>query len=128
LDRGILFANGIAFGPDDALYATFTGEIDRYNVLGPANPQGEVFGNVLQPYEGDYFRGPDGMCWGVDGRLYCAVYGQRNVTVLNTDGSIAEPLPLDGRLRPFRKDSPRDRSRARPHRAACDALPRAAPL
>jgi gluconolactonase len=98
LDRGILFANGIAFGPDDALYAnaSFTGEVYRYDVFGAASPTREVFGNVLQPFEGDDFRGPDGMCWGDDERLYCTVYGQRNVTVLAKDGSVVERLPLDG--------------------------------
>ena len=98
LDRGILFTNGVAFGPDDALYAnaSFTGEVYRYDVFGEAAPKRSLFGNVLQPFEGDDFRGPDGMCWGEDGRLYCTVYGQRNVTVLDKDGSVAERLPLDG--------------------------------
>jgi gluconolactonase len=98
LDRGILFANGIAFGPDDALYAnaSFTGDVYRYDVFGTEKPRREVFGNVLQPFEGDDFRGPDGMCFGDDGRLYCTVYGQRNVTVLNQDGSLVERLPLEG--------------------------------
>ena len=36
------------------------------------------------------------MCWGDDDRLYCTVYGQRNITVLNQDGSLAKRLPLDG--------------------------------
>ncbi len=98
LDRGIQFTNGIAFGPDEALYAnaSFTGEVYRYDVFAAARPRREVFGNVLQPFEGDDFRGPDGMCWGDDGRLYCTVYGQRNVTVLDNNGSVAERLPLDG--------------------------------
>jgi gluconolactonase len=98
LDRGILFTNGIAFGPDDALYvnASFTGEIYRYDVFGSAAPTRETFGNVLQPFEGDDFRGPDGMAWGQDNRLYCTVYGQGNVTVLEADGSVAERLPLAG--------------------------------
>jgi gluconolactonase len=98
LDRGILFTNGIAFGPDDALYAnaSFTGEVYRYDIFGAGNPKREVFGNVLLPFEGDDIRGPDGMCWGDDGRLYCTVYGQRNITVLNQDGSLANRLPLDG--------------------------------
>jgi len=33
---------------------------------------------------------------GDDGRLYCTVYGQRNVTVLDNNGSVAERLALDG--------------------------------
>jgi gluconolactonase len=63
IDRGILFTNGIAFGPDDALYAnaSFTGEVYRYDIFGTGSPRREVFGNVLQPFEGDDFRGPDGM-------------------------------------------------------------------
>jgi gluconolactonase len=61
-----------------------------------ANPKREVFGNVLQPFEGDDFRGPDGMCWGDYGRLYRTVYGQQNIAVLNQDGSHADRLPLDG--------------------------------
>jgi gluconolactonase len=98
LDRGVLFTNGIAFGPDDALYAnaSFTGDVYRYDVFGAAKLRREIFGNVLQPFEGDAFRGPDGMCWGNDGRLYCTVYGQRNITILNKDGSLSERLPLDG--------------------------------
>jgi gluconolactonase len=66
LDRGILFTNGIAFGPGDALYAnaSFTGEVYRYDVFGGVSPKREIFGNVLQPFKGDDFRGPDGMAWG----------------------------------------------------------------
>jgi SMP-30/Gluconolactonase/LRE-like region len=103
LDRRILFTNGIAFGPDDALYAnaSFTGHVYRYDVFGPERPTREVFGNVLQPFEGDDFRGPDGMCWGDDGRLYCTVYGQRNVTVLNKDGSLADGCRSTARTRPI---------------------------
>jgi gluconolactonase len=98
LDRGILFTNGIAFGPDNALYAnaSFTGEVYRYDVFGSANPKREIFGNVLQPFEGDDFRGPDGMAFGDDGRLYCTVYGQQIVAVLNVDGTSAERLLLAG--------------------------------
>ena len=98
IDRKILFTNGIAFGPDNMLYAnaSFTGEVYRYDVLGQKEPKREVFGNVLQPFEGDDFRGPDGMAFGTDGRLYCTVYGQQNVTVLDSKGNVAERLPLDG--------------------------------
>lgn len=51
LDRKIRFTNGIAFGPDNQLYAnaSFTGEIYRYDVLGETSPKRAVFGNVLQP-------------------------------------------------------------------------------
>ena len=63
LDRDILFADGIGFRPDEALHASvsFTGEGYRYDVFAAASPRREVFGNVLQSFEGDDFRGPDGM-------------------------------------------------------------------
>ena len=98
IDSKIRFTNGIAFGPDDTLYAnaSFTGEVYRYDVFGSASPVREVFGNVLQPDEQTGFKGPDGMKFGADGRLYCVVYGQKNVTVLDSSGRVAERLPLDG--------------------------------
>ena len=60
-------------------------------------PKREFFGNVLQPGDEDRFKGPDGMKFGADGCLYCTVYGQKNITVLDTAGAVAERLPLDGR-------------------------------
>lgn len=98
IDRGILFTNGIAFDSDDKLYAnaSLTGDVYRYDVFGSKTPKREMFGNVLQPFEGDDFKGPDGMKFGTDGRLYCTVYGQGNVTVLNADGSVHERLILQG--------------------------------
>ncbi|VIO70462.1 hypothetical protein CI1B_31160 [Bradyrhizobium ivorense] len=58
-------------------------EIYRYDVLGEAAPKRVVFGNVPQPDSNPDFKGPDGMAFGTDGRLYCAVYNQKNVTVLD---------------------------------------------
>jgi gluconolactonase len=55
-----------------------------------------LFGNVLQSDDQTGFKGPDGMKFGLDGRLYCTVYGQRNVTVLDKTGKVAERLSLDG--------------------------------
>lgn len=98
LDRGIRFTNGIAFDAAGILYAnaSFTGEVYRYD-LGGSAPRRELFGNVLQPDDEPGFKGPDGMAWGADGRLYCTVYGQANITVLGADGSVSERLPLSGR-------------------------------
>lgn len=98
LDRGLRFANGIAFDKDDRLYAnaSFTGEVYRYEVFGSGLPKRALFGNVLQPDDRPVFKGPDGMAFGQDGRLYCTVYNQRNVTVLNQDGIVADRLMLDG--------------------------------
>ncbi|MBV9656085.1 MAG: SMP-30/gluconolactonase/LRE family protein [Acetobacteraceae bacterium] len=98
IDRGIRFTNGIAFDEAGILYAnaSFPGDVYRYDVFGAKAPSRELFGNVVQPHEGTDFVGPDGMKFGADGRLYCVVYNQKNVTVLDKDGRVAERLPLDG--------------------------------
>lgn len=98
VDRAIRFTNGIAFDADNRLYAnaSFTGEVYRYDVFGSAAPKRELFGNVLQADDRTGFKGPDGMKFGLDGRLYCTVYGQQNVTVLDQGGVVSERLVLDG--------------------------------
>ncbi len=98
IDSKILFTNGIAFDRSNQLYAnaSFTGEIYCYEVFGSKEPKRELFGNVLQPDNQTGFKGPDGMKFGLDGRLYCTVYGQQNVTVLDSTGKVAERLALEG--------------------------------
>lgn len=98
IDRGIRFTNGIAFDGDNRLYAnaSFPGDVYRYDVFGSASPKREFFGNVLQRDDQTGFKGPDGMKFGMDGRLYCTVYGQQNVTVLDRTGAVSERLVLDG--------------------------------
>lgn len=94
LDRGLRFANGIAFGPDGLLYVneTMTGNVYRYR-----DGQRELFGNVLAPdWEGEQLRGPDGMAFDVDGRLYVTVFGQGDVTILEPDGSVGGRIPCGG--------------------------------
>jgi len=97
-DRGLRFTNGIAFDADHKLYAnaSLPGDIYRYDVFDSGEPRREPFGNVLQPDNRSGFKGPDGMAFGEDGRLYCTVYGQGNVTVLGRDGQVAERLALRG--------------------------------
>jgi gluconolactonase len=89
IDRGLRFANGIAFGPDELLYVseTITGNVYRYDVNGDADR--ELFGNVLdpdRPIEG--MGGPDGIAFDVDGNLYVAVSGQGDITVLDRSGTV----------------------------------------
>lgn len=98
IDHGILFTNGIAFDKAGVLYAnaSFPGDIYRYDIFGGAEARRELFGNVLQPDDKDGFKGPDGMKFGSDGRLYCTVYGQGNVTVLGAGGRVEERLALRG--------------------------------
>ena len=44
----------------------------------------------------DELRGPDGMKFGTDGRLYCTVFGQGVIAVLNARARVVEKLPLRG--------------------------------
>jgi len=96
IDSGLRFANGIAFGPDTRLYVneTMTGLVFRYD-LG-ASGKREIFGNVVRSDLPPSLRGPDGMKFGADGRLYCTVFGQGDVTVLGLDGAVAERMPTLG--------------------------------
>lgn len=101
LDSGIKFTNGIAFGPDQLLYAneTLTGNIYRYGrkdgqIAGPR----VLFGNVIRPEAPPGWAGPDGMAFSKDGRLYVAVFGQGDVTVLGTKGDIVERIQTAGKL------------------------------
>ena len=90
LDRGLKFANGIALGPDGLLYAneSLTGEVYRYD-LAKDRPERQPFANVLRADLPPAFRGPDGMKFGADGRIYCTVFGQGDVTVIDPDGTIS---------------------------------------
>jgi gluconolactonase len=98
IDRGLRFVNGIAFNKDGVLFVneSLGGSVYRYDVFGAAAPRRETFGNVLQPDSRPIFQGPDGMKFGADGRLYCTVYNQKNITVLEQDGSVADRLILIG--------------------------------
>jgi gluconolactonase len=93
IDRGLEFANGIAFGPDGVLHVaeTMTGNIYRY-------PRGrrELFGNVLERYDAAELKGPDGIKFGEDGNLYAAVFGQGDVTVLGRRGEVVRRLKVEG--------------------------------
>jgi len=99
IDNGYWFANGIAFGPDENLYVaeTFSGRIYRYpwkdgRITGPR----EVFGNALDPDQPEGVKGPDGLKFGKDGKLYVAVFGQGDITVLKPDGAVDRRMPVGG--------------------------------
>jgi len=100
LDSGFRFTNGIAFGPDESLYIneSITGNVFRHRWEGgKVVTEREAFANVIDPEGPDVFRGPDGMAFGQNGRLYVTVFGQGDVTVLDPDGSVVERLPLEGK-------------------------------
>ena len=101
LDDGYQFTNGIAFGPDGLLYAneTITGNVYRYRIDGGGRLAGEreLFANVFDPaWTGEGMRGPDGMAFSEDGRLWCTVFGQGDVAVLGPDGSVLERIATRG--------------------------------
>jgi gluconolactonase len=101
LDTGIKFTNGIAFGPDRLLYVneTLTGNIYRYNrIVGEIGGPRVLFGNVIRPDAPPGWKGPDGMAFSADGRLFVAVFGQKDVTVLGAKGEVVERLPTAGKL------------------------------
>jgi gluconolactonase len=97
IDRGLKFTNGIAFSADNVLYVneTLSGNVYRYDVFGQAAPKRELFGNVIDG-KPEHFAGPDGMAFGADGRLYCTVFGQGGVTVLDHNGKVATRIPTNG--------------------------------
>ena len=101
LDSGLRFTNGIAFGPDRYLYAneTLTGAILRYALKdGRVVGKREEFGNVIAPGQPPGWKGPDGMAFGADGRLYVAVFGQGDVTALDRAGNVSERIKTRGKL------------------------------
>lgn len=100
LDNGIKFTNGIAFGPDHSLYVneTITGNIYRYTFDSKGVGARTYFGNVIRPDAPKGFKGPDGMAFSVDGRLYVTVFGQHDLIVLGQDGSVVERIETAGNL------------------------------
>jgi len=101
LDSGLRCVNGIAFGNDNYLYVneTLTGIVYRYPWLGgdTFGPR-QDFGNVLRPDRSLDWKGPDGMAFGADGKLYVAVFAQGNVTVLGRDGQVVNRISTHGKL------------------------------
>ena len=91
---GVKFTNGIAFGPDGALYynETLTGVIYRVD----DKDRSEPYANVLRSTDPMQFRGPDGMAFADDGALYCTVLGEGHICVIAPDGDIEVRCATNG--------------------------------
>ena len=102
LDRGLRFANGIAFGPENKyLYIneTLTGNIYRYPIVdGRVKETRELFSNVMvkPPEDFGQIAGPDGMAFDIEGNLYVSVLQQSDITVLAADGHLVDRLAIEG--------------------------------
>ncbi len=101
LASGLRFSNGIVFGADNHLYVaeSLTGCIYRFALEKTAKQtQREYFGNVKDPEVQSNLKAPDGMAFGENGRLYVTVFGQGDVTVLDSQGQVVDRIRTQGRL------------------------------
>lgn len=100
IDDGLQFVNGLAFPPDGAfLYVNemMTGDIHRYahRADGTYGAR-QTVANVTVPDPEGGFRGPDGMAFSEDGRLWVAVFGQGDITVVDPEQGVVDRIPTLG--------------------------------
>jgi gluconolactonase len=96
LAAGLLLPSGIAFDSAGLLYYSevLTGNIYRQIVGG----RQEVFAHALRSPMADRLKGPIGMAFDRDNTLYCAIYGQGDVCLIDTTGKISGHIPTNGAL------------------------------
>jgi gluconolactonase len=100
IDTGLKFTNGIAFGPDQNLYANemIPANIWRYEWKDGQIVSGrQFFGNTADPNSPATMKFPDGHKFGANGHLYVTMFGQGDVTVLGPDGKVTERIATEGK-------------------------------
>jgi gluconolactonase len=98
LDAGLMFGNGIAVDGQGRVYAndTFSGVVYRYTPGAAGQVTREEFARTKGDSPIAEPGGPDGMKFGADGRLYCAMFRQGHLAVVAPDGSVAERITTRG--------------------------------
>ena len=96
LAAGLLLASGIAFDSNGLLYYSemLTGNIYR-QVLGGRQ---EIFAHALRSPMGTRLKGPAGLAFDRDDTLYCAVYGQGDICLIDTSGKLSGHIRTNGAL------------------------------
>jgi len=96
LATGLLLASGIAFDSKGMLYYSemLTGNIYRQVVGG----RQEVFAQALRSPIGGSLRGPVGLAFDRDDTLYCAIYGQGDISLIDASGKVSGHIRTNGAL------------------------------
>ncbi|MET0749264.1 MAG: SMP-30/gluconolactonase/LRE family protein [Rhizobium sp.] len=96
LATGLLLANGIAFDSSGRLYYSemLTGNIYRQV---PGGRQ-EIFAHALRAPNGGRLKGPAGLAFDREDTLYCALYGQGDICLIDPSGKISGHIRTNGAL------------------------------
>ena len=101
IDSGLKFTNGIAFGPDQNLYANemIPAIVWRYEWKDGEIVSGrQYYGTAADPDSPAEMKLTDGQKFGANGHLYVAMYGQGDITVLGTDGKAVQRIKTQGKF------------------------------
>ncbi|MAW79283.1 MAG: hypothetical protein CMI63_03525 [Parvularcula sp.] len=101
VDKGIQFTNGVAVDAEGHLYVneTLSGAVYKYKCEdGLVVGDRALFANVIEHFNPDEFKGPDGMKFASDGSLYACVFGEGAVAVVDRGGAVCDRLAVEGSM------------------------------